>query len=90
MLIFSNPYLVIGILLILALHIVSAILSGKIVLIINIVNIALHIALFLLLIIFGIPFDESALVLMMSVFVYALSHFAVAKTSGEEVGSDDV
>ena len=90
MLIFSNPYLIIGILIILALHIASAIFSGKIALIINIVNIALHIALFLLLIMLGIPFDESTLVLMMSVFVYALSHFVRAKLAGEEVASDDV
>lgn len=72
MVLLQNIWLAIFACAIILLHIPPRLLSGKISFILEIVNIALHIALFTLMLIFGIPFAEVTLVLLISVFSYTL------------------
>ncbi len=61
-----------AIILIIAVHVVSAFMKEKIAKILQFVNIGLHNALFLTLMLSDIPIDEAVLSYMISVFTYLL------------------
>ena len=54
------------------LHILPAILRGKAAIIGGVVNICLHIALIVLMLLYKVPFDEAVLFIVLSTFVYTL------------------
>ena len=72
MMLFSNPLILLGLLVVILLHIPCSILPSKIGKILNIVNICLHIALIALMICTSIPFDECVLSLMLSALCYLI------------------
>ena len=75
MLIFKSAPILISLGVILAVHIVSSFVGGIISKILAIVNIALHIGLFILLMCEKIPIGEAVLCYMTSVFVYVSCFF---------------
>lgn len=72
MVLFENPLLAVLSAVVILLHIVPRLLCGKLSFILEIVNIALHIALISAMLIFGVPFSEVTLVILASVFIYTL------------------
>ncbi len=79
---FSSAPAMIMLAAIVLLHILSIVLDGIWAKITISVNIALHIALFLVLIIAKIPLDETVTLYMMSVLVYVLSAFLKRRLEG--------
>ena len=57
---------------VICLHILPRVLRGKASFIAEIVNIALHIGLFIAMFLMSIPFDEVVLTLLLSAFVFTL------------------
>ena len=72
-----------AIILIISIHIISAFMKDNIAKILQFVNIGLHIALFLILILSDIPIDEAVLSYMISVFTYLLVGYIRHGRGGE-------
>ena len=88
MVLFENIGLLIFAAVVINLHIVPRIFRGAVSFILEIVNIGLHIALIVMMLWSGIPFDEATLFVMLSVFVYTLYYIIFARRRGEESGND--
>lgn len=70
----SHPLLFASAIAVICLHVLPRVLRGKASLIAEIVNIALHIGLFIAMLLVSIPFDEVVLTLLISAFVFTLSY----------------
>ena len=82
MIIFTSPISIALYCIMMLLHIIGAIFDGKIGKIPNYVNIALHIALIIPLIIDGVPVDEAVLLYMISVLVHTTARLVSAQVRG--------
>ena len=82
----SSAALVIAVLIIVS-NVFSALLSGKLSLIISFISIALHVALCPVMLLSGAPFSELALVFLISFFTFLLTVYIVKARGG---GKDDV
>ena len=71
--------------LIIALHVLSRIFSGKLSLVFLFLNIALHVLIAPLLLLVGAPFSEITLVYMVSLFVFLLSIYVKGGDKKDDV-----
>ena len=88
MIIFQSTYALIITVVVISLHIVTAFSKSLPFKILNYVNIGLHIALFLTLILENVPIDEAVMVYMLSVFVYLAARLVRISTRGEGENRD--
>lgn len=96
MTLFTSPWLLLGVSVILIICIISAVASAKgnsgknVANILTVVNITLHIAAILGMMLFGIPLEEVTLVFMTSAFVYTFSNCVSRWVCEKRGDADDI